>query len=114
MELAEDALKDIINPDQKREVTPNLIISTVAEDFGINPEDITSKKRNAELVLPRHIVMYLCRNLIDVSLINIAKILNKKDHTTIMHGIKRIENDLKSSPELKEKIDIITKKINPQ
>ena len=58
--------------------------------------------------------MYLCRGLIDVSLINIAKILNKKDHTTIMHGIKRIENDLKTSPELKEKIDIITKKINPQ
>ncbi len=114
LELAEDALKDIINPDQKREITPLSIISTVAEDFGINPEDITSKKRNAELVLPRHIVMYLCRNLIDVSLINIAKILNKKDHTTIMHGIKRIENDIKTNPELKEKIDIITKKINPQ
>ena len=41
--------------------------------------------------------MYLCRNLIDVSLINIAKILNKKDHTTIMHGVKRIEADIKTN-----------------
>ena len=114
LELAEDALKDIINPDKKREITPQLIIDTVAEDFGVNPEDITSKKRSAEFVLPRQVVMYLCRNLTEVSLINIAKILNKKDHTTVMNGIKRIEAELKTNPELKEKIDIITKKLNAQ
>ena len=44
LELAEDALKDIINPDTKREITPQLIINIVSEDFGVNPEDITSKK----------------------------------------------------------------------
>ena len=114
LELAEDALKDIINPDKKREITPQLIIDTVAEDFGVNPEDITSKKRSAEFVLPRQVVMYLCRNLTEVSLINIAKILNKKDHTTILHGSNKIDSDMKINSELKERIDIITKKLNPQ
>lgn len=114
LDLAEDALKDIINPDKKREITPQLIINTVAEDFNVNADDITSKKRSAEFVLPRQVVMYLCRNLTDVSLINIAKILNKKDHTTILHGSNKIDSDMKTNSELKERIDIIIKKLNPQ
>ena len=114
LDLAEDALKDIINPDKKREITPQLIINTVAEDFNVNADDITSKKRSAEFVLPRQVVMYLCRNLTDVSLINIAKILNKKDHTTILHGSNKIDSDMKTNSELKERIDVIIKKLNPQ
>ena len=58
--------------------------------------------------------MYLCRNLVDISLNDIATILNKKDHTTVIHGIKRIESDIKTNSSLRERIDIITKKINPQ
>ena len=58
--------------------------------------------------------MYLCRNLTDVSLINIAKILNKKDHTTILQGSNKIDSDMKTNSELKERIDIIIKKLNPQ
>ena len=114
LELAEDALKDIINPDTKREITPQLIINIVSEDFGVNPDDITSKKRSAEFVLPRQVCMYLCRNLTDISLSDVATILNKKDHTTVIHGIKRIESDIKTNSSLRERIDIITKKINPQ
>ena len=115
LELAEDALKDIINPDTKREITPQLIINIVSEDFGVNADDITSKKRSAEFVLPRQVCMYLCRNLLkDISLSDIATILNKKDHTTVIHGIKRIETDINTNSQLKERIDIITKKINPQ
>ena len=55
---AEEALKDVIDPNLPREVTPTLIINVVAEHFNVNPADITSKKRNSEFVLPRQIVMY--------------------------------------------------------
>ena len=113
LELAEDALKDIIHPDQPKEITPNLIMQMVCEHFGVSPEDITSKKRNSEFVLPRQVVMYLCRNMLAISLSNIGKILGKKDHTTIIHGIKKIEEDLLVNEDLKNKIEIIKKKINP-
>ena len=113
LELAEDALKDIIHPDQPKEITPNLIIEMVAEHFSVSSEDITSKKRNSEYVLPRQVVMYLCRNMLDISLSNIGKILGKKDHTTIIHGIKKIEDDILSNDDLKNKIEIIKKKLNP-
>lgn len=95
MELAEDALKDIINPDKPKEITPELIIEVVAEHFGVSPEDITSKKRNSEFVQPRQVVMYLCRKLTDTSYVNIGKLLGKKDHTTIIHGVNKIEDELK-------------------
>jgi len=114
LELAQEALKDIINPDKKRELTPQIIVNIVAEDFGVTSDDISSKKRNSEFVLPRHVVMYLCNSLLDISLVSIAKICGKKDHTTVINGIKRIEDEMKTNSELKEKIDIILKKINPQ
>lgn len=110
---AEEALKDVIYPDQPKEVTPSLIIEVVAEHFGVNPDDITSKKRNSEFVLPRQISMYLCRKLTDTSLSNIGKYLGKKDHTTVMHGIQKIESEIETNEDLKNKVDIIKKKINP-
>ena len=111
--LAEEALKDVIYPNKSREITPTIIINVVSEHFGIRPEDIASKKRKSEFVLPRQIVMYLCRELTETSYVNIGKLLGKKDHTTIMHGVNKITAELKTNEELKNKLDIIIKKINP-
>lgn len=113
IELAEEALKDIIYPNKPKEITPSLIINTVAEHYGVSPDDITSKKRNSEFVIPRQVVMYLCRQLTDVSYINVGKILGKKDHTTIIYGVNKIADDIKINEELKNNIDTIIKKINP-
>ena len=111
--LAEEALKDVIYPNKPKEITPSLIINIVAEHFGVKAEDISSTKRNSEFVVPRQIVMYLCRDLTDHSLNNIGKLLGKKDHTTVIHGIKKVEDELKTNEELRNKIEIIKKKIIP-
>ena len=111
--VAEEALKDMIDPNKTNEVTPTLIIEVVSEHFGVKPEDITSKKRNAEFVLPRQIIMYLCRKLTDTSYLNIAKLLNKKDHTTILHGCSKIESEIGTNKDLQNKLEIIEKKLNP-
>ena len=111
--LAEEALKDVIYPNKAREITPSLIIQVVAEHFGVKPEDITSQRRNSEFVVPRQVVMYLCRDLTDTSFTGIAKLLGKKDHTTIIHGVNKIEEDIITNEELRSKIEIIKKKINP-
>lgn len=113
LQVAEEALKDIIYPDKPKEVTPQLIIQVVSEHFGVNPDDITSKKRNSEFVLPRQIVMYLCRSMTATSLQNIGKLLGKKDHTTIIHGVDKITKEMEINDDLKNKIEIIKKKISP-
>ena len=111
--LAEDALKDVIYPDQVREVTPQLIIDIVCEHFNVSKDDITSKKRNSEYVMPRQIIMYLCKEMTELSLQNIGTILSKKDHTTVIHGIKQINSKMATDDDLRNKIEIIKKKISP-
>ncbi|MCI7791945.1 MAG: chromosomal replication initiator protein DnaA [Lachnospiraceae bacterium] len=111
--LAEDALKDVIYPDQVREVTPQLIIDVVSEHFNVSKDDITSKKRNSEYVLPRQIIMYLTKEMTDLSLQNIGTLLSKKDHTTILHGINKIKSKMATDDDLRNKIETIKKKISP-
>ncbi|MCM1102992.1 MAG: chromosomal replication initiator protein DnaA [Clostridium sp.] len=113
LELAKNALKDIISSEQNRDITPSYIIEVVAEHFSISPDDIMSKKRNSEFVLPRQICMYLCRTMTATSLEATAKLLCKKDHTTVIHGVNKITKEIETNSELASKIDIIKKKLNP-
>lgn len=111
--LAEEALRDIIFPNETRDVTPDLIIKTVSDHFNITPADITSHKRNKEIVYPRQIAMYLCRAMTDVPLATIGKIIGNRDHTTVIHGADKISDEIKNNVQTKELIDILIKKINP-
>lgn len=111
--LAAEALKDIISPNEKRPVTPELIIDIVAEHYGVTIEEIKSKKRDADIAFPRQVSMYLCRTMTDTPLKSIGIILGGKDHSTVKHGVDKISNDLKKDVQLQNTISIIKKKINP-
>ena len=111
--LTKEALENIISPEEKRPVTCELIIETVAEHFNISPDDIKSTKRNKEIAYPRQICMYLCRKMTADSLQAVGNSLGKKDHTTIIHGEKKISDDLKKDENLQNTIDVLIKKINP-
>ena len=114
LKMAEEALKDIISPGAQREVTPELIIQIVAEHFGLTPQDIASQKRTKEIVYPRQIAMYLCRDMLATPLQTIGSFLGGRDHTTIIHGADKISSYLKKDETLKNTIEILKKKINPQ
>lgn len=114
LELAEEALKDIISPNAQREVTPDLIIQVVSDHFGLTPLDISSQKRNKEIVYPRQIVMYLCRDMTATPLQTIGRYLGGRDHTTIIHGAEKITGDMSKDDTLRNTIEILKKKINPQ
>ena len=117
MELAKEALADMINPNMKREITVEYIAETVADHFGITVKDLLSSKRNSNIVFPRHICMYLCRELTGNALAEIGSKLGNRHHSTILHSIELIEKKLKNgdnNEELKKTIDVLNKKINPQ
>ena len=111
--FAESVLKDLISPDEHKEVTPELIYNIVSEHFNVNPADLASKKKSQDIVFPRQIVMYLCRSLTDISLANIGGILGKRDHTTVLHGIDKITKEIETNESTKNVIDVLRKKINP-
>ena len=111
--LAAEALKDMISPNNTREITPELIIEVVSDHFNVPAAELKGKKRNAEIVLPRQIVMYLCRKMTDTPLKTIGLILGGKDHASVSHGVKKIEHDVKTDEALNNTINIIKKKLNP-
>lgn len=111
--LAERVLKDSISPDTNRQITPELIIKIVAEHFNISPSDLISPKRNKELVYPRQIVMYLCRQIMDIQFKQIGLVLGKRDHSTVISGVKKITKDIANNDTVKNTIDVLIKKINP-
>ena len=111
--LAAEALKDMISPNNTREITPELIIEVVSDHFNVPAAELKGKKRNAEIVLPRQIVMYLCRKMTETPLKTIGLILGGKDHASVSHGVKKIEHDIKTDEALNNTVNIIKKKLNP-
>ena len=111
--LAAEALKDIISPNESRQITPELIIDIVAEHYSITIQDLKSGKRSSNIAIPRQIAMYLCREMTDVPLKAIGSILGGRDHSTVSYGIEKVADDVKTDEALCNTIDIIKKKINP-
>ncbi len=113
IETAIEQLESIINPDLHKTITPELIIEIVAEHFQKTPEQLISKSRSSDIVKPRQIAMYLCKNMTDTSLSAIGEVLGGRDHSTIIHGIEKIETEYKAKEETQKLIETIKKKINP-
>ena len=112
LENAREALKDIIYPDNNTTATPEMILGTVCDHFGVRPGDITGRKRSSEFVVPRQVCMYILREYTGLTLDRIGKELGGKDHTTVMHGADKIKEDLRTNDELKSNVDSILKKLN--
>ena len=115
LESAKKALVDIINPNMKRQITIDYIMETVADHFHITMKDLLSSKRNSNIVYPRHICMYLCRQLTNSTYEEIGSKIGNRHHSTILHGEEIIKKKLDEGDEESIKtIDVLTKKIDPQ
>jgi len=112
--LAEEALQDIISPNEKKIITPELIVDVVAEHYNITSSDIYSKNKSRSISYPRQIVMYLCRKLTELSVTEIGKVLGGRDHSTVLHGFDKISKDIQKDSTMQNTIDVLIKKINPE
>ena len=113
MEIAQKELQNIITPDKPREITPQLIIEVVTEHFNISMDQMISRSRSSDIARPRQIAMYLCKTMTDSSLDVIGSFLGGRDHSTIIHGIKKISDEYDVNDNTRTLIDTIKKKINP-
>ena len=111
--LATEILKDQFSTADSREITPDLIIETVADHFHIAVKDLISPKRSKDIAYPRQIAMYLCKEMTSFPLIKIGNCLGKRDHATVIHGCEKIKKDLVNNESLQSTLETIKKKINP-
>ncbi len=109
--LVEFALRDMITPNQKKVITPEFIIDIVCEHFDVNVSDIMSPKRDNYIAVPRQIAMFLSKRYTNQSSTDLAKIFGR-DHSTIIHGVDKIEKQIKNDPSFEAQIDTLIKKLN--
>ncbi|QGU93751.1 chromosomal replication initiator protein DnaA [Clostridium bovifaecis] len=112
VELAAEALKDIISNEQNKKVTIDLIQDVVSNYFNLKIDDLKSSRRTRNIAFPRQIAMYLSRKLTDMSLPKIGEEFGGRDHTTVIHAYEKISTNLKRDESLRNVINDLTKKIN--
>jgi chromosomal replication initiator protein len=111
VDLASEALKDIISNKQTKHITIELIQDVVANYFNLRIDDFKSQRRTRNVSHPRQISMYLCRKLTDMSLPKIGEEFGGRDHTTVIHAYEKISENLKTDEVLQNTINEISKKI---
>ena len=110
IELAERALQDLI-PQTEHEIPPPLILEETASYFQLSTGDLISKSRSRPLTQARHIAMYLMRESTGLSYVKIGEIFGGRDHTTALHGIKKVEDEMRSRDETFRQVQDLTRTI---
>lgn len=111
VDLAAEALKDIISNKQTRNITIELIQDTVSSYYNLKIDDFKSQRRTRNVAFPRQIAMYLSRKLTDMSLPKIGEEFGGRDHTTVIHAYEKISESLQNDEVLQDTINDLIKRI---
>ncbi len=111
IDIAKEALKDIVSPNSPSRITPENIINVVCDHYNVSIEDIKSSKRTKEFVLPRQMIMYLCRSMTNATYKEIASILGGRDHSTIMYGERSVTDLIEKDESIRRTIETIMNKL---
>ncbi|MBE6594278.1 MAG: chromosomal replication initiator protein DnaA [Ruminococcaceae bacterium] len=110
MELAKDCITDLRGETEPLNVTIDKIFAAVFKKFGIQKEELVGKKRNKEIANPRHICVFLIREITEMSYPNISKIFDR-DHATVMASIEVVKKRISSDPVYAMDIETLRKEI---
>lgn len=105
LDAARNSLSMLMKSSESRKITPEVIISAIAEQYGVTADDILSKKRSREVALPRQIAMYLCRDMTQLSTTNIGRSFGGRDHTTVMHGCDKIAEEMRKDLAFRRRVE---------
>ena len=111
VELAQEVLRDVFPQGEIPEVSVERIQEVVGERFGISLQELTSDRRSQQIVYPRQVAMYLCRELTDSSLPKIGKKFGGRDHTTVIHATSKIAKLIKEDRSVYNLVQELTARV---
>jgi chromosomal replication initiator protein len=113
LEITKEALKDIVPRAYEHPVTIEMVQNEVARQFGLHVNDLRGNRRTQDVTYARHIAMYLCRDLTEASLPQIGDRFGGRHHTTVIHGVDKIERQLKDGhdPQLQDLVALISARV---
>lgn len=111
MTTATEALKDLFPNGKPHQVTLEHVQATICAHFKLKHEELIAKKRTRNVVFPRQIAMYLCRELTESSLPQIGQVFGGRDHTTVLHSYEKISRERNEDTKLNNTINELIKRI---
>lgn len=109
--FVEIVLKDYVSSEGKHMVTPDLIKQVTSDYFGVTVDEIVSTRREKRIAVPRHIAMYLCRTLTNISYPDIGKAFGGKHYSTVMYACDQIASEIGQKLDVTTAIDDITNRL---
>jgi chromosomal replication initiator protein len=111
LDLAKEVLRTILKQQDKKFLSIESIQREVANFFGIRVQDLKSDKKQKNIAVPRQVTMYLARRYTGASYPEIGEKFGGKDHSTVIHAVKKIENNLGKDPSLENMVKTLSRKI---
>jgi chromosomal replication initiator protein len=106
--LARAALTGILRQDTPAaRLTPEHIRDIVARRWSVRPDALTSKRRTKDLTVPRQVAMYVIKHLLDTPLVQIGDIFGGRDHSTVIHSIRKVEVDMGEDAEFRAQVEAV-------
>ena len=113
-ETADSLLRDLVSSGEPRRIRIEDILKIVSRHYGVSKHDILSERRHRSVVWPRQIGMYLAKQMTARSLPEIGRRFGNRDHTTVLHAIRKIEGQLNANAQLKDEIEDLKKQLGPE
>ncbi len=110
--IAREALRDIVKSPEETKITPRKIIEAAAQEYDIPPDSLKSKTRISRVVRARQVAMFLCREMTDLSLVMVGKRFGGRDHSTVLHSVRKIEMLMDEDAIFAVRVDDIRKRIS--
>jgi chromosomal replication initiator protein len=107
LDLAKEALGGVIRPGAAVEITASLIRDRVAAEWGASVEGLISKRRTKDLTVPRQVAMYLIREMLDLSLVEIGNLFGGRDHSTVIHAVNKVEEELSLDDTFRARVELL-------
>jgi chromosomal replication initiator protein len=104
VDVAMEAITDTVSGARRTKSTPESVLGAVASHFNAEIVEMRGRSRSRSIVLPRQVAMYLLREETGASLVDIGQTLGGRDHTTVMHGIEKIERELQTDTQLRSHV----------
>jgi chromosomal replication initiator protein len=111
LEMAEREIRDLIRPQEPKRIKIEEIQRIVARQYNVSRADLLSSRRTANVVRPRQVAMYLAKQLTLRSLPEIGRRFGGRDHTTVLHAVRKIENLVHTDTSLAEEIEVLKRQL---
>ena len=112
--MTQSALQGVLGDrsEARRSISPERITAAVAEEWDVTRDALASKRRSRDVMVPRQVAMYLIKEMLDTPLVRIGLSFGGRDHSTVIHSIRKVEAEREKNPSFSARVDSVRRRLS--